>query len=109
MSGDSVGPPADLYALGCVGYWLLTGQRVFESRSPMEQVMRHLNETPAPIGPRSPFRLPDALEAVLMQCLEKEPGRRPPSTERLEAMLAAVPLDRPWTPARAREAWSKPA
>jgi len=44
---------------------------------------------------------------VLMQCLSKEPGRRPAGTERLEAMLAAVPMDRSWTPARAREAWSE--
>jgi serine/threonine protein kinase len=108
VTGESVGPPADLYALGCVGYWLLTGQRVFDVRSPIEQVMKHLNEAPAPIQPRSPFPVPDALEAALMQCLSKEPADRPPSTERLEAMLAAVPLERPWTPALAREAWRDP-
>jgi len=106
VSGESVGPLSDLYALGCVGYWLLTGQRVFDSKSPIEQVMRHLNEAPAPVGSRSPAPIPDALEALLMQCLSKEPGGRPASTERLEAMLAAVPLDRSWTPTRAREAWS---
>jgi serine/threonine-protein kinase len=104
VNGESVGPSADLYALGCVGYWLLTGQRVFDSRSPIELVMRHLNEAPAPIGSRSPSPIPDALEAALMQCLAKEPGGRP-TTERLEALLAAVPLDRSWTPARARAAW----
>ena len=47
-----------------------------EGRSPIEQVMRHLNETPEPIGSRSAFPVPDALETVLMQCLAKEPAGR---------------------------------
>src|SRR5262249_24890824 len=64
VTGDPIGPSVDVYALGCVGYWLLTGQRVFDSRSPIEQVMRHLNEAPVPIRARSPFSVPEALEAA---------------------------------------------
>jgi serine/threonine-protein kinase len=105
VTGAPIGPPVDVYALGCVGYWLLTGQRVFDSKSPIEQVMRHLNEKPVSIRARSPFPVPEALEAALMQCLAKDPDDRPESSARLEAMLLEVPLERTWTPARARDAW----
>jgi serine/threonine-protein kinase len=105
VTGAPIGPPVDVYALGCVGYWLLTGQRDFDSKSPIEQVMRHLNEAPRSIRARSPFPVPEALEAALMQCLAKDPYDRPESTARLEAMLLDVPLERAWTPARARDAW----
>lgn len=94
----------DLYSLGCVAYWLLTGKLVFEGESAM-QVMVHHAHTPA-LRPslRVELLLPAALEDLVMECLEKDPARRPPSAEILSARLEVVPVT-PWTAERA-ERWA---
>jgi serine/threonine-protein kinase len=106
-TGDAVGAPADLYALGCVGYWLLTGHHVFEGRTPVEVLLRHVKDAPASIRSRTTLEIPPALEAVLLACLEKDPLGRPRSAEALGDLLAGVPLTGSWTRAQAREAWNE--
>ena len=96
----------DLYSLGCVAYWLLTGKLVFEGINAM-QVMVHHAHTPAPRPSlRSELPIPTPLEDLIMECLEKEPSRRPPSAEALSARLEAVPLDLAWTAERAEHWWA---
>ncbi len=96
----------DLYALGCVAYWLLTGKLVFEGKSVVE-VMFHHAHTPAP-GPstRSELPIPAPLEDLIMECLEKEPARRPANAEAVSARLDAVPLESAWTVERAERWWA---
>src|SRR3954468_2653477 len=78
----------DLYALGCLGYWLLTGKLVFEGRSAVE-VMFHHAHTPAPRpSTRSELPIPASLEDLLMECLEKVPARRPASAAAVSTRLA---------------------
>ena len=96
---------ADLYALGCVAYWLLTGTMLFSAESPMKTLMKHVNETPdAPSG-RSELTIPPELDALVLQCLEKDPANRPNSAEEVSAKLRAIPLDRPWVKEDARRWW----
>jgi serine/threonine-protein kinase len=106
-TGEPVGPPADLYALGCVGYWLLTGEHAFGGRTPVEVLLRQMNDAPVPVRSRSASEIPAALEAVLLKCLEKDPRQRPPSAEALDDILAGIPLARRWTRASARESWKE--
>jgi len=95
----------DLYALGCVAYWLLTGMLVFEGKSVVE-VMFHHAHTPAPRPlTRSELVIPRRLEDLVMECLEKDPARRPASAEAVSTRLDAVPLENSWTVERAEQWW----
>ena len=96
----------DLYALGCVGYWLLTGKLIFEGRSAVEVMFHHAN-TPAPRpSTRSELPIPAPLEDLIMECLEKDPARRPASAEAVSIRLDAVPLEKFWTVERAEHWWA---
>ncbi|MDT8436638.1 MAG: serine/threonine-protein kinase [Gemmatimonadota bacterium] len=103
--GDPVDGRTDLYALGCVGYWLLTGTPVFEGRTAVEMLTRHVREVPSPPGSRCELPVPAALDEAILACLAKHPDDRPASADELGAMLAGVAADPPWTPERARAWW----
>ena len=95
----------DLYALGCVAYWLLTGKLVFEGKSVVETMFHHAH-TPAPrLSTRTELVIPAALEDLIMECLEKDPARRPASAELVSTRLDDVPLESPWTTERAERWW----
>jgi eukaryotic-like serine/threonine-protein kinase len=94
----------DIYAVGCVGYWLLTGQLVFDSRTLMKMVVDHAQTAPPPPHTRTELPIPGDLEAVILSCLEKDPARRPPTAAALADRLSACALDGKWTRERA-EAW----
>jgi serine/threonine-protein kinase len=105
--GGEVGPQTDLYSLGCVGYWLLSGRPVFDGKTPVDLLMRHIHEAPPPLRLRALFEIPEPLEAAILSCLAKDRRQRPRSAEALARTLAAIPFERPWTGARARESWSE--
>jgi len=103
--GDGVDGRADVYAVGCVAYWLLTGQRVFEGATAMEVLMHHVGTAPEPPSKRTELPVPPELERIVMSCLEKDSAKRPASAVELAARLAECPLDREWTAERARRWW----
>ncbi|MDX1396148.1 MAG: serine/threonine-protein kinase [Gemmatimonadota bacterium] len=83
-------PRSDLYALGAVGFWLLTGRRVFEATSPMDMLVRHAKEpAPAPSSVTE-LEIPAEVDRVVMACLAKDPDDRPASADALAAELAAI-------------------
>jgi serine/threonine-protein kinase len=98
---------ADLYAVGCVGYWLISGKVVFEADSPMQMVIAHARSEPPPLSRRTEAPVPPALEALIHRCLEKDPARRPASAGELGEELARVELAHPWNQERAREWWMR--
>jgi serine/threonine-protein kinase len=101
----SVDGRADLYSLGCVAYFLLTGRPVFVAAGAMATVLAHVNETPVPPSVHSEFEIPPALEALILECLAKDPAKRPATAEQLVQVLAtAVPPDG-WTPEAAHAWW----
>lgn len=104
---DGVDARSDLYALGCVAYWMLTGQPVFEGRSAIDVLLQHVQATPVPPSARTDIDVPPALDAVVLSCLEKDPEKRPQSATELSLRLAACPLDRLWTNERARVWWDE--
>jgi serine/threonine-protein kinase len=99
----SVGPQSDLYALGAVGFFLVTGRPPFEG-SLIEVCGHHLHTTPPRPSERLGRTVPRALEEVLLRCLEKDPLRRPASADELAETLAAAALDE-WTQDDARVWW----
>jgi hypothetical protein len=97
---------ADIYATGCVAYWLLTGQFVFTAESTMGLLLQHAQTAPAAPSTRTGLPIPPALDALVLSCLAKEPALRPASARELSRRLAAIETDE-WTQERAREWWGE--
>jgi eukaryotic-like serine/threonine-protein kinase len=105
LGNPGVDGRADLYSLGCVAYYLLTGQPVFSGETPVATVLAHVQTPPQPPSARAEFPIPPGLDRVILQCLAKEPSDRPATASVLDRRLAdCVPADA-WTAERAREWW----
>lgn len=103
-----VGPQVDIYSLGCVAYWLLTGQLVFDGRSPMAILLQHAKDPPPRPSSQAPHRIPAELDELVLACLEKEPSSRPNSSRDLSARLAQIAAQLPaWTSDEAEAWWRK--
>ena len=102
---DNVGPSADIYALGCVAYWLLAGRLVFEGASVVEVLADHIHAQPKPPSAVQ-AGVPADLEALVLACLAKDPEKRPASAARLADELGACEASGLWTQDRARDWWS---
>ncbi len=98
---------ADLYSLGCVAYWLLSGQMVFDKPNPMAMVVAHSSEPPRPLSRRTEIEVPEGLERIVMQCLAKNPDDRPQNARALSDMLGALEIAGRWTEERKEEWWHK--
>ena len=102
--GTSSDPRSDVYALGAVAYFMLTGTPVFEGR-PMIVIQSHLSTAPETPSARLGRFLPARLERLVLDCLEKDPALRPESADALAVRLAACDDVPAWTPADARSWW----
>ena len=98
------GPRADLYALGCVGYFMLSGVRPFEAQDLADLMRQHLLVTPPRPSERAAQPIPEALEQVVLDCLAKDPSARPSDADELAERLARSTPGEPWSQADA-EAW----
>jgi serine/threonine-protein kinase len=107
--GQAVSPATDLYALGCVAYWLLAGVTPFDSDDAGELLRMHAQSAPPPLAGRAKQPIPEALEATVMACLAKDPAARPADADRLDARLAAIDDGAAWTPADAHAWWEQHA
>jgi serine/threonine-protein kinase len=106
LGESSIDARADIYALGCVAYFLLTGTLVFDDPNPMKMVLQHVKEAPMPPSARTDQPIPDSLERLVMQCLAKAPGDRPATAAVLGAMLATCEVE-PWTDADTEAWWNE--
>lgn len=106
-SGEPVDGRTDLYALGCVGYFLLTGRLVFEGDNALQIMIKHLQARPVPPSERAGIAVPPSLERVILACLEKDRNLRPASAVELSDQLAASALGTRWTQEDARRWWNE--
>jgi serine/threonine-protein kinase len=106
--GEPVDGRADLYALGCVGYYLLTGLPVFSGDSVIQVMAKHLNADPVPPSERAGIAVPKGLERAVMACLAKKPHHRPATAGALARQLGALDVH-PWTEDDALEWWRRHA
>jgi serine/threonine-protein kinase len=95
----------DLYAVGCVAYWLLTGKLVFEGDTAMKVMLDHARTPAPPPHTRTELPIPPELEQLIMDCLEKDPARRPPTAAALALRLGAIAVPHEWTAERADRWW----
>ena len=101
---DKVDARSDLYAVGAVGYFLLTGQPLFDAKTVVEVVMHQVSTMPEPPSQRIGKPVDADLENILMGCLAKDPADRPASAKQLERALAACASVSDWNETQA-EAW----
>ena len=96
---------ADVYALGCVAYYLLTGQLVFEADTPMKMLMQHLNAPPLPPSQRTELAIPRELDELVLSCLDKNPDRRPQNAQELFNLACGCHSCDGWNQAHAVQWW----
>jgi eukaryotic-like serine/threonine-protein kinase len=107
ISQETVDARADLYALGAVGYWLLTGTHVFNAKSIVEVCIQHLHAVPEPPSARLNAPVAEDLERLLLDCLAKRPEDRPATAQILRERLRACAVAGLWTNARAAQWWAE--
>ena len=102
---DELGPASDIYSVGCVAYWLLTGETVFKATGAMEMLASHIRDEPVPPSERCDLDLPPELDDVILRCLAKRPEDRISTADELDSYLEEQQAVYPWTAEEARAWW----
>jgi serine/threonine-protein kinase len=103
--GLEADPRTDLYALGCVGYWLLAGRKPFEAETAGDMLRQHAQANPPDLSSTAPQRVPARLQVLIMRCLSKDPDQRPADADHLALELGDVLDEAPWSEADALAWW----
>ncbi len=98
---------ADIYALGAVGFYLLTGKRLFDTETEHDLTYHVLHTVPRLASECSPFAVPAELDALIGRCLEKDPAARPQTIAEVAGALDGVLVHMPWTRGQIDAWWQK--
>lgn len=108
ISAANVGERSDVYALGVVAYYLVTGKQVFDGTTTTELATQHTLELPTPPGDQiSQGSINTKLEALILRCLAKDPDHRPANGRALLAELESIPIE--WSQSDAKALWFLPS
>jgi serine/threonine protein kinase len=97
---------SDLYSVGVLGYFLLTGREIFAGQTIAELCRKHLDEVPVPPSQRLGTPLDAEFEALLLRCLEKDPAARPASAHEFAQQVGNCAITRHWTTERRATWWA---
>ena len=100
-------PRSDIYSVGALAYYLLSGKYVFEGSSVMEIYEKQLTTPVIPPSKRTTNLVSPQLDETILRCLEKEPGRRPQSAGELRQLLLESPLAYSWGPDLRASWWAE--
>jgi eukaryotic-like serine/threonine-protein kinase len=103
--GDDIDARSDIYSLGAVMYYLLTGQAPFMFDNPLKVMIAHASQDVVPPRQINPD-LPEELEEVVLRCLEKDPDHRYQSADELQRALRELVLEGAWSADQAAQWWS---
>lgn len=104
---NSVDARSDLYAVGAVGYFLLTGKPVFEAGSIADLCQQHIDAVPVPPSQRLGKGVSGELEHIILSCLEKTRAKRPQTARDVALLLAKCPTARSWSMEDAEIWWGR--
>lgn len=104
--GNPVDSRTDIYAIGCVAFWLLTGQLVFNAGTSMGMLVQHAQTVPTAPSARSELPIPAALDELVLECLAKDPAHRPQTAKELSRRLGQIAGAGEWTETKAQDWWS---
>jgi eukaryotic-like serine/threonine-protein kinase len=104
---DAVGPRSDLYSVGAVAYFLLTGKRIFDGNNALDVCVKQVSHAPVPPSERTDNPIPAPLEQLVLRCLAKDPAQRPASARALRDELGALEIHQEWNEAAALAWWSE--
>jgi eukaryotic-like serine/threonine-protein kinase len=105
LGDDNIDGRVDVYSLGCVAYFLLTGSPVFDEKTATATAMAHVQKTPLAPSARSEVPIPPPLENIVLRCLAKQPDQRPRSAQELARLLGSIGELPEWTQANASDWW----
>ena len=105
LGKDDVDRRADVYAIGCVAFYLLTGTRVFEDGNQMQALIDHVHTEPVSPSTRLGRPLPKELDRLVLDCLRKKPDDRPQDAAELLDRVVAANVTGAWSNGHARVWW----
>jgi serine/threonine-protein kinase len=105
LGNSDVDRRADVYSLGCVAYFLLTGELVFEADTSMKMLMQHVHAQPAPPSERTELAVPRELDELVLACLQKDPTLRPQDASQLYQMACQCHFRVEWSSIDAKRWW----
>lgn len=103
LRGEKQDARSDVYQLGCVLFYLLTGRRVFERTSSMATAVAHSLDEPPLASTRAPEPIPEDLDDLILRCLAKDPRERPASAVELAEELRELESYGRWSRAEGRK------
>ncbi|MEQ1826905.1 MAG: serine/threonine-protein kinase [Pirellula sp.] len=103
--GESADERSDIYSLGVVAWFLVTGRELFTESNLLKVVLAHAHQVP-PAPSQINSSVPPELDAIILSCLEKDPRNRPQSVSELHRMLSGVPQSTGWSDSQAAQWWS---
>jgi len=96
---------SDIYCLGCVVFWMLTGRAPFIADSAPEALAAHIKTPPPVPSDCSEFDIPQELDDFVLKCLAKSPDDRYQTIAEVQSALRSVPIEEEWTIEQARDWW----
>jgi eukaryotic-like serine/threonine-protein kinase len=105
LGRSSLDSRVDIYALGCVAYWFVTGQLVFTAENSVGLLLHHVHTQPTRPSARTDLSIPPDLDDLILACLAKNPADRPQSARELSRRLGEIQGVNQWTQDRARQWW----
>jgi serine/threonine protein kinase len=102
---ERIDPRTDIYMLGSVAFWLLTGHAPFEAPTDIGLIVDHVNTKPKKPSSVIGLRIPEALDGIILKCLEKQQEDRYQNIAELSEALHQVPIEDAWTQEKARDWW----
>lgn len=106
IQGNKASFEADIYGLACVVHWLVTGKHIFDAPNVMGVLMKQVSEQPKKLSDQG-LDVPEELDALLQQCLAKDPADRPRSAFEIAEKLDSIAMSDRWSNERARTWWSE--
>ncbi len=105
VGSEDIDARSDIYSLGCVAYWMLTGQTVFDQTNPVAMAIDHVKTEPDPPSIRTEIEVPAELDEIILKSLAKRPEDRYQTAIEFKDALEGCPLPSQWSQKRASEWW----